>query len=182
MVNDYDYDYEGTELPVSKKDYSKIEQKNNTCINGFCYRNNLVHPVYISDKKDKHCMDWLLITDGNKSHYVYIKGFNIFMCNKTKNKDKNHFWKYCLQCFRSEKVFQEQKKTCLKMNSKQSVKIESGLIKFKNYVKQLDVPFKVYVDFESILKWIKQNNRKTDTSHIRKFQNHIQSCLYWWEI
>ena len=36
MVNDYDYDYEGIELPVSKKDYSKIEQKNNTCINGFC--------------------------------------------------------------------------------------------------------------------------------------------------
>ena len=100
------------------------------------------------------------------------------MCNKTKNKNKNHFWKYCLQCFRSEKVFQEQKETCLKMNSKQSVKLESGLIKFKNYVKQLDVPFKVYVDFESILKWIKQNNRKTDTSHIRKFQNHIQSCLY----
>ena len=49
MVNDLDY--EGIEFPASKKDYSKIEQKNNICINGFCYRNNLVHPVYISDKK-----------------------------------------------------------------------------------------------------------------------------------
>ena len=72
----------------------------------------------------------------------------------------------------------KKKETCLKMNSKQSVKLESGLIKLKNYFKQLDVPFKVYVDFESILKWIKQNNRKSDTSHIRKFQNHIQSYLY----
>ena len=101
MVNDLDY--EGIEFPASKKDYSKIEQKNNICINGFCYRNNLVHPVYISDKKYIDCMDWLLITDGDKSHYVYIKGFNRFMCNKTKNKNKNHFWKYCLLCFSAEK-------------------------------------------------------------------------------
>ena len=55
MVNDLDY--EGIEFPASKKDYSKIEQKNNICINGFCYRNNLVHPVYISDKKYIDCMD-----------------------------------------------------------------------------------------------------------------------------
>ena len=28
-------------------------------------------------------------TDVNKSHYVYIKDFNRFMCNKTKLKIKN---------------------------------------------------------------------------------------------
>ena len=49
MVNDLDY--EGIEFPVSKKDCSKIEQKNNICINFFCYENNLVYPVYISDQK-----------------------------------------------------------------------------------------------------------------------------------
>ena len=43
MVNDIDY--KGTEFHVSKKDYSKIEQKNNICINVFCYENNLVYPV-----------------------------------------------------------------------------------------------------------------------------------------
>ena len=36
MVNDLDY--EGIEFPVSKNDYCKIEQKNNICINVFCYR------------------------------------------------------------------------------------------------------------------------------------------------
>ena len=36
-------------------------------------------------------MDLLLISDENKSHYVYIKNFNKFMCNKTKNKIKNTF-------------------------------------------------------------------------------------------
>ena len=32
-------------------------------------------------------MDLLLISDENKSHYVYIKDFNRFMCKKTKNKN-----------------------------------------------------------------------------------------------
>ena len=82
MVNNLDY--EGIEFPVSRKDYSKIEQKNNICINVFCYKNNSVYPVYILDQKFKDCMDLLLITDENKSHYVYINNFNRFLCNKTK--------------------------------------------------------------------------------------------------
>ena len=40
----------------------------------------------------------------NKSYYVYIKDFNRFMCNKTKNTNKKHFFKYCLQFIGSEKV------------------------------------------------------------------------------
>ena len=39
-----------------------------------------------------------------KINYVYIKYLNRFMCNKTKNENKNHFCKCCLQCFSSEKV------------------------------------------------------------------------------
>ena len=33
MVNDLDY--EGVKFPVSKKDYCKIQQKNNICTNVF---------------------------------------------------------------------------------------------------------------------------------------------------
>ena len=35
MVNDIDY--EGIEFPVSKTDFKKIENKNNICIEVFCY-------------------------------------------------------------------------------------------------------------------------------------------------
>ena len=47
------------------------------------------------------------------------------MCNKTKNKNKKHFCKYCLQWFSSERVLVEHKET-LKINVKQTVKIRSG--------------------------------------------------------
>ena len=78
-------------------------------------------------------MDLLLITDENKSHYVYINDFNRFICNKTKNKNKKYSCKCCLQCFSSKKVLIEHKENCLIINSKQSVKLKSGSISFKNY-------------------------------------------------
>ena len=57
-------------------DFGKIEKKNNTCINVVCYENNLIYPVYVSNY-----MDLLMVTNENKSHYVYIKDFKRFMCN-----------------------------------------------------------------------------------------------------
>ena len=85
MVNDPDY--EGIKFPISKKHFSQIEQKNNICINVFCYENQLTYPVYASDQKFENCMDLLLITDKNKSHYVYIKDFNRFMCQNVRLKN-----------------------------------------------------------------------------------------------
>ena len=48
MANDLDY--EGIEFSVSKKYYSKIEQKVNISINVFCYENYMVYPFHILDQ------------------------------------------------------------------------------------------------------------------------------------
>ena len=61
-----DLDYENVKFSVSKKDYKKIEQKNNICINVFCYENGLTYPFHISKQKFKHYMDLLLSNDENK--------------------------------------------------------------------------------------------------------------------
>ena len=104
----------------------------------FCNESGLNYSVY--DKKFGDSMDLLLISDQNKSHYVYIKDFNKFMCNKTKNKKEKYFCKCCLQWFSSEKVLIEHWENCSITNGKQSVKLKSGSISFKNYFKQLPVP------------------------------------------
>ena len=70
--------------------------------------------------------------------------------SKTINKNKKHFCKYCLQNFSSERVLMEHKKILLELNGKQSVKLESGIIKLKKCFKQIAVPFKVYPDLESL--------------------------------
>ena len=55
-------------------------------------------------------MDLLLIFDGDKLDYVYIKDFDKFMFHKTKHKNKIYFCKCCLQCFSSKKVLNSHKK------------------------------------------------------------------------
>ena len=54
-------------------------------------------------------MDLLLISEEDKSDYVYIKDFSIFMWNKTKCKNKNHFCRYCLQYCNSKRDLTEHK-------------------------------------------------------------------------
>ena len=94
------------------------------------------------------------------------------MCNKTKNKNKKYFCKCCLQCFSSEKVLIKHKQNCLIINGKQSVTLKRGSIRFKNYFKQLAVPFKIYADFECLLKGVKSRD-KNNSSYTEKYQDHI---------
>ena len=138
---------------MREKDFSKIEIKNNICINVFCYENKLAFPIHVSNQKFKNSMDLLLVIDDAKSHYVYIKDFNGFMFHKTKNKNKKHFCKSCLQCF-SSKIVLTKHKDCLRITGVQSVKLEKGTIEFNNYFKQIPVPFKIYADCESNLEGV----------------------------
>ena len=112
----------------------------------------MVFPIYVSDQKFENSMDLLLLINSYKSHYVYIKDFNIFMFHKTKNKNKKWFCRSCLQCFSKENVLIKYKEDCPSINGKQSVNLEKGIITFANNFKQLPVPFKIYVDFECNLR------------------------------
>ena len=154
---------------MRENDFNKIESKNNIYINVFCYENKLTFPIYISDQKIENSMDLLLATDENKSHYVYIKDFDRFVFYKTKNKNKKWLWKSCLQCFSSENVLTEHKEDYLRINGKQSVRLEKGTIAFKKYFKQLPVPFKICADLECDLESVETY----EGSYSKKYQDHI---------
>ena len=114
-------------------------------------------------------MELLLISNENKSHYVHIKDFNRFMCNKTDNNNKKYFFKFCLQCFSSKKVLMEYKENCLTINGKRNVKFKSNSISFKFFFKQLPVPLKIYADFECLLKGVKSSH-KNNGSYTEKIK------------
>ena len=142
-------DYSDVTFPVSSKDYDKIENKNGICINVFSYEGNIIYPIYVSGKVSD-CMNVLMIHEGDKSHYVYIKDFNRLMFNKTRHKNKEWFCMRCLQCFSSKNILNKHKENCLVINGEQRVKLNEGFICFKNYSRQMKVPFKIYADFECI--------------------------------
>ena len=94
LANDLDYDRVGD--PVREKDSNKIEKENNICINVFCYENKATFSIYVSDQKFENLFYLLLVTNENKSHYVYIKDFDRFIFCKIKNKNEKYFCKSCL--------------------------------------------------------------------------------------
>ena len=61
---------------------------------------------------------------------MYIKDFERFMFLKTRNKNKKWFCRSCLQCFSSESVLIKHKENCFRINGKQSVILEKGIIEF----------------------------------------------------
>ena len=95
------------------------------------------------------------------------------MFYKTKNENKKYFRKICLQCFSSKNVLTEHKEVCLSINGAQSVRLEKRKIEFKNYFKQVPVPFKIYVDFECNLNSVESY----ESSYSKKYQDHI-ACSF----
>ena len=67
----------------------------------------------------------------------------------------------------------KHKKDCLSINGAQSVKVEKGTIEFKNYFKQVSVPFKIYADFECNLVDVEIY----EGSYSKRYQKHI-SCSF----
>ena len=78
------HNYDEIGFPVQEKYFSKIEVKNNICINMFGYEDEFIFPVYVSNQKFEDSVDLLLINDDDKSHYVYIQDFDTFMFHKTR--------------------------------------------------------------------------------------------------
>ena len=113
---------------------------------------NKVYPLYISKKSYNETLNLLLITEKDKSHYVFIKDFNRPMFSKTKHKNKKHFCMSYLQNFGTKEILNNHRKQCLLINGCQAVNYKSGIIKFKNYGKQIPMAFKIYADTECFFK------------------------------
>ena len=63
----------------------------------------------------------------------------------------------------------KHKEDCLSINSKQSVKLEKGIIEFENYFKQIPVPFKIYAEFERNL----IGAESYEGPYTKKYQDHV---------
>ena len=175
--------YTGIEFPVTVKQINKIEKQNNICINLFGYEEKQKFPIYISKEKFIDHMELLLITEGENNHYVLIKDFNKFMYNQTKHEHRKYFCMHCLQCFSREDVLTEHKNNCILINGKQAIQMpEKGhIVNFKNYYKQLPVPFVIYADFEAITEKVLGCQPNTEKSYTDAYQKHTD-CGYGYKV
>ena len=107
------------------------------------------------------------------------------MFNETKSKNKKWFCKSCLQCFSNEIILNKHKKDCLLINGRQRIKLEKGFLEFNNFNKMIPCPFKIYADFECLLKNVDIGINNNCFSYTAKYQDHIPSsfayklvCIY----
>ena len=96
-------DYSGIEFLIKEKDYPMIEHRFNINLNVFYYSNR-VYPLYIAQQSNEQVLNVLLISDDEKSHYVFIKDFNSLMYQKSKHRDTKYFCMHCLQNFTTEEI------------------------------------------------------------------------------
>ena len=69
------------------------------------------------------------------------------------------------------------KKDCLSINGGQRVKLEKGFIEFNNFNKMISCPFKIYADFECLLKNVDSGIHNDCFSYTTKYQDHITCSL-----
>ena len=170
-------EYRGINFPMKISNYEIVEERININVNVFGYKNR-VFPLYVSKKSNEsneQALTVLLISNEEKSHYVFIKDFNRLMYSeiKTKNQHKKHFCMSCLQNFTTKEILNNHRERCLLINDTQAVKYETEIIKFKNFDKQIPIPFKIYADSECLLKRININKG----GYTKLYQKHIPNSI-----
>ena len=126
----------------------------------------------MSKRAGERVVDLLLISDGEKQHYCWIKNFNKLCASHTENSTHSmHYCKRCLTGYRKVESLNKHYEYCAAHKAQKiEVPPPGSTLKFKNYFKSLRVPFVVYADFKSFLKPINTCQPNPKESYTNKFQ------------
>ena len=176
----------GISFPIKEKDITKFENLNPDLpgINVFYLdEKNCICPTRSAKRDCKNTIDLFLIQENEKSHYTLIKNFHrLIRSQKTGSNNaklficKRYFWH-----FSKEELLDKHIEYC--SNNKTAVVElpEPGtMLHFKNYYKQLPVPFVVYADFECFTKPMSSCSPNPKDSYNYNYQKHEPSgfCFY----
>lgn len=119
-----------------------------------------VRPLRLAKEIKVNHIHLLLLTEQNgekdaapKSHYCWIKNLSGLLSTQiSKNTQKLLFCDRCLNHFYSQEKLNQHLVYCLNQNECQiqMPTFENNVIEFTNHKNQLQVPFIVYADIESI--------------------------------
>ena len=175
----------GITFPMKLKDISKFEKLNPGLpgINVFSVNeSDNFYPLKMVEKDCVNTIDLFLYEKDGVSHYSLIKNFTrLIKSQKTKSKEKIFICKKCFTHYTKEELLQKHILYCSN-NETVSVKMPkpNTILHFKNYYKQLPVPFVVYADFERFTKPMHNCSPNPEDSYTYNYQKHEPSgfCLY----
>ena len=174
------YNWEGLEFPLAIKDIDKFEKNNpDICASVFGYKNSGFYTIKRSKHYGREKRVLLFLYNG---HYTAIKDFSrLLSSSNSKDGHKQHFCINCHNGYKSKKTRDKHFDYCVKNEAAKIDMPEMGsTVKFTKGNYQLNAPYAMYADYESILKAYDSCEGDPDNSYTRKINKHEASgfCVY----
>ena len=169
------YNWEDIDFPSTSKDWKKFELNNEIALNILYvpYKTKQINIAYKNNLTQKRQIILLMISDGQKWHYLVVKNLSRLLRGITSN-HKEEF--YCLNCFhsyRTENKLEAHKKICenhdychVEMPTK-----NNNIIKYNHGEKSMKLPSVIYAYLECLLEKMStciNKPNKSSTTKINK--------------
>ena len=147
--------WSGLTFPVKLPQIRIFERNNiNLTVNVYESESTDIVPVYLTNhtKRSAH-IDLLLLTEGDKSHYVWIKSMSRLISSRSSNHRKSFVCPHCSHPFTREEAFTKHFPDCSR-HVRQIVNFpdeQHDTLFWKSRAKTEFFPYVIYADFESIL-------------------------------
>lgn len=147
--------FDRIEFPMKTGNIRKFERQNpNISVSVFKWSGKYLIPEVISNEDRPHQIDLLLISDGEKSHYIWIKDLARMLFKNSKHGHRQYPCRRCLHVYSSETLLKSHTKDCRGIGEKpqriEMPKEGENTLMFAGYAKELRIPYVVYADFECL--------------------------------
>ena len=152
------YNWKGIEFPAGSKDWKKFEQNNKRIALNILfvpYNTEAIRVAYRLEynHKRENQVNLLMITDGNKWHYLAVSNFSALLEGKLSN---HHGDFHCLNCFNSytrQKRLEEHEEMCYNHDSYriEMPKWFEDIFKDSLGENSLKAPFAIYLESQKIV-------------------------------
>ena len=175
------YNWKDIDFPAKSKDWRKLELNNDIALNILYIPHNTKKIQLAYRSKDNLTCDkqviLLMITDGEKWHYLAVKNLPGLLKGITSTHEKDF---YCLNCFhsyRTKNKLESHKRICenydychVEMPTK-----DNNIIKYNHGEKSMKVPFIIYADLECLLEKMSTCINNPNESSTTKINKHTPS-------
>ncbi|GBC54430.2 hypothetical protein RIR_jg40582.t1 [Rhizophagus irregularis DAOM 181602=DAOM 197198] len=181
--------FEGIEFPVQADEVilRRFERQNPTIALCICeWRDHRLCPIYVTDRdhqQGRKIIDLVLISNGEKQHYCWIKNMSRLVNKRTRNGHAIFVCQWCISHFTHQQEIHDKhvaicrglKKT-LQADRMPSVKKGNDIYEFKNWKRRMQVPYYFVADFEALVMDIPPTDENKDKK-TKKVQEQIP-CSY----
>ena len=175
------YNRKDIDFPPPNKDRRKLELNNNIALNILYIPHNTkkIQLAYRS-KNDLTCdkqIILLMITDGEKWHYLVVKNLPGLLKGITSTHEKDLYCLNCCHSYRTKSKVESHKKIC---ENHDYCHVErptknNNIIKYNHGEKSMKVPFIIYADLECLLEKMSTCINNPNESSTTKINKHIPS-------